>query len=380
MKRACIYVVFDKQKKINPYIRLVLSELIKFASDIYVVCNFDEILSGLDYIKPFVKSINCRNNVGFDAGAYKEMLNEVIGWDRILQYDELILTNDTYFAPIYPFDDMFRTMQKTDCDYWGMTRHPKGFLDGYGIFEEHIQSYFLCFKRDVVHNEKFKLFWTEFKLGDDKNSTIAGFELGINSCLTRMGYIGKAYMDQKPDFNIEIENANPYSRYAYELIRDAKMPIIKKTNFYGKNRWLMNTFEAADFIDKNTDYDMCLIWDYVDEYQKKGLMGPYYDFEDMESFVKSHKKIYIYGAGIWGEITAGYFKRKNWQFVCFLTTTDGEGEMAGKPIRLFSETEIYDDDGIIIAQEFKENCDEIIEYMGDSYKSQIFTPCYSENV
>lgn len=377
MRRACIYVIYDKQMKINPYIGYVLSEIDKFVSDIYVVCNFKNIAVGDEYITPYATRVFFRENIGFDSGAYQDMLNKFIGWDDILSFDQLILTNDTYFGPIYPFDDMFSVMEKEECDFWGITRHPKGFLEGYGEFEEHIQSYFFCFKHKVLHDIRFRSFWKNLRTSKNKNQAIAGFELGINKFLKKQGYAGKAYMDYTSQLSSAIDISNPYNKYGLELIRDGHIPIIKKTNFYTKNRWLMNALDALEYIKDNTDYDTSLICDYIEEYQKKGLIGTYYDFCSMESFVKNHKNIYLYGAGIWGEITFRYFARKKWNFDAFIVTEPRDEEKMGKPVIRFSEANIDDETGIIIAQEYKDVCDEILEYIGDSCRSeQIFTPCY----
>lgn len=374
MKRLCIYVIYDKQKKINPYIGAVLRELKKFMDDIIVVCNFGEIAEGMEYIRPYATKVCFRDNIGFDAGAYKDTLIDFITWGKAISYDELLLTNDTYFAPIYPFDNMFHHMENKRCDFWGITRHPKVCIEGFGIFEEHIQSYFLLFKRDVFHSEDFRCFWDKYIYAVDKEHTIVNFEIGINAYLSEKGYKGSAYMD---DFCLpfaKITGVNPYRQFAYELIRDSKVPIIKKINFYGKNRWLMNAFMAMEYIEKNTNYDVSLIKRYIYEYQKKGFIGPYFNFEDMGEFVKKHSKIYIYGCGVWGHIVADYLKKMGWEYECFLVT---ENKNYNTEVKRFADVIIGENDGIIIAQEYRNVCEEIIQYMGERCNAdQLFMPCY----
>ena len=379
MRRLCIYVIYDKQQKINPYIGTVLCELRKFATDIIVVCNFDKIAEGEEYIYPYATDVYFRDNIGFDAGAYKDALINFVTWNKALSYDELLLTNDTYFGPIYPFDKMFIQMDNKQCDFWGITRHPKVHIEGIGDFEEHIQSFFLNLKAQVFHSKYFRRFWDEYEYMDDKERTIVNFEIGINTYLSGNGFKACAYMDDCHLPFMEKTNINPYSRFAYELISEAKVPIIKKTNFYGKNRWLINTFMAMEYIEQNTDYDTSLIKNYIFEYQRKGLIGPYFDFKAMGEFVAEHSKKYIYGCGIWGQITADYFKKMGWEYECFLVTENINVNI--KPdadIRLFSDVAIGENDGIIIAQEYKDVCEKIIQYIGERCgKGQIFTPCYN---
>lgn len=373
MNRLCIYVVYDKQNKINQYIGNVLKEIKKHVSDIIVVCNFNKISYGEEYIRPYVREVYFRKNIGFDAGAYKDTIIDFISWDRILLYDELLLTNDTYFAPIYPFDTMFNKMESEKCDFWGITKHPKVFLEGIGEFSEHIQSYFLFLKKQVLHSDFFKEFWNEYKYPTDKIYAIVSFEIGINTFLTQHGFVGKSYIDS---YNFEFMNqdsVNPYIRYVLELIRDAKVPIIKKTNFYGKNRWLLQNIKAMQYIEENTPCDTRGIYNYIEEYQKKGLLGTYYDYELMRLFVEKFSDIYVYGHGNWGQITEDYFKYKGWKIKAFLVTE----EKKDSDDIIFSSVTINSNAGIIIAQEYKSTCDEIIEIIGDKCsKEQIFTPCY----
>lgn len=75
MKRLCIYVIYDKQQKINPYIEAVLKEIKKFVADIIVVCNFDRIMSGEDILHRYASKVYFRYNIGYDAGAYKDALH-----------------------------------------------------------------------------------------------------------------------------------------------------------------------------------------------------------------------------------------------------------------------------------------------------------------
>ena len=204
----------------------------------------------------------------------------------------------------------------------------------------------------------------------NKEKTIKNFELGINRYLRGLGYKGVAYMDAK-GLCLEIGDSNPYSKFALELIRNGKIPIIKKTNFYGKNRWFVNTIKAIQYIQQYCSYDVSLITSYVEEYRDKGLIGPYFDFENMEMFISQHNRIFIYGAGNWGHIVADYLMYKNIKFEGFVVTKP-EGESLD-----FKSLVIEENDGVIIAQEYKNVCEEIIEYIRPRVGIEhIFTPIY----
>ena len=74
MKRLCIYVTYDFENIVDNYIGYMLQELRKLVDCLVVVCNYKEIAGGIEHIQPYVDKIYCRDNVGFDAGAYKDAL------------------------------------------------------------------------------------------------------------------------------------------------------------------------------------------------------------------------------------------------------------------------------------------------------------------
>lgn len=375
MKRLCIYVVFDKQKVINRYIGTVLKALKENCTDIVVVCNFKKVREGLKFVIPYTNKIYYRENIGFDAGAYKDIICNEITFNGLENYDELVLSNDTYFAPVYSFSTMFKKMQSQKCDYWGITRRYKGRDEYIGEYGSHVQSYFMCFRSKVIHSQIFKKYWDSLQYAKDKYQAIREFEVGLNKCLCDSNFKWKAYMDvveHTCQLEFNQESINPFTQYAYELIAYYKIPILKKNNFRCDNRWFVKGYRALDFIAENTKYDTSQIIEYVSEYQKNGLMGTYYDLDELEKFVMDHDNIYIYGAGVWGQIIIDYFGYRNWNYKDVVVTS---GNKDG--ITTFSSVNLTKNDGIIIAQKHKEKGYEIIDYIRSiDKKVQLFVPNY----
>lgn len=374
MKRLCIFLIYDYDKVVDEYIGIVLDELRKSAEHLVIVCNFDKIRSGEEYLEGRYDQIFFRDNTGYDAGAYKDVLDNLITWEKAYEYDELLLTNDTYIAPLYPFEEMFDKMSRSQCDFWGITRHPKGeFKDG-RQYPSHIQSYFLNFKRKVFHSKEFRDYWDAYKSSNDKMNTIYSFELGINIFLAENGYAGKAYMDLVPLDFADHYSMNPYSMRPYELIRDARILMIKKNILFFDNRGYVNALKALEFIEQNLDYDINIIKRYISrvETTKPGITV--YDFNAMGRFIDSHDRIYIYGKGIWANIMTIYFQYRGWRMDGYLVTNmtaENEGAL------IFSETQIMRNDGVIIAQKYKEIGEKIYEILMDKcMPQQIFMPVY----
>ena len=126
MKRLCIYLTYDKQKIIDKYIGYMLGELKTCVDYLVVICNGEEILSGLNIIMEFADEIFYRRNFGFDAGGFKDALCEYIGWDKVLQYDELVLVNDSMYGPLRTMKSIFSEMKQRSVDFWGLAIHGEG--------------------------------------------------------------------------------------------------------------------------------------------------------------------------------------------------------------------------------------------------------------
>ncbi len=83
----------------------------------------------------------------YDFGSWKRGLAhlnyDLAGWD------ELILANDSCYAPVYPFEDAFEIMKDVSCDFWSPSNNQiKGKFD-------HLSSYFLVFSTPYFGRQRF---------------------------------------------------------------------------------------------------------------------------------------------------------------------------------------------------------------------------------
>ncbi len=47
------------------------------------------------------------------------LASELVGWDVVETYDELLLVNDSCYL-LRPLDEVFARMDATPCDWWGL--------------------------------------------------------------------------------------------------------------------------------------------------------------------------------------------------------------------------------------------------------------------
>ncbi|MEH2952064.1 rhamnan synthesis F family protein [Candidatus Merdisoma sp. JLR.KK011] len=343
MKRLGIYVIYDAEGTVDPYIERVLKEIKSYLAHLIVVCNFPKIKKGTGYLEKYADKIVCRDNRGYDAGAYKDMLMPLFASGVLEGYEELLLANDTFYGPLYPFYEMFCRMEQETCDFWGVTRHP-GNTEGMADFS-HIQSYFLVFKKRLLHSRDFYDFWNQLKYPEDHLEAICFFELDLNRYLKRKMYIGKSYMDWvDPQFQAERGN-NPYGMHALELIRDMKIPVMKRKALSFDNKGFLNALQAFGYIGRNLDYNVSLIENHIRRIHHYAVGEASFDYEELEAFYETHERVFLYGNGIWGKNLDAYFQYKGWKLAGHFVTYPKENENCLK----FSETELSAADGIIIA-------------------------------
>ena len=357
-QRLCIYITYNKEHKVKEYMGYMLKALKECATKLYVVCNYPEILDGYDYISPYADFVFYRENIGYDAGAYKDALCTLIGWDTVYEYDELILVNDSFLGPFWDLTGYFTLMREKKWDYWGMTRQFSGVLEPLGYkYRPHVQSYFLVLSKKVFKSFPFRNFWEKFTYPKTFDEAILNFELKFNEYLEDNGFISMTLTDvEGATFK---ENEIAFLLYPYELVKDLRIPILKKNSVLIHNKGFANALQAIAFIEDQNLYPKNLLWELVDS---QFCIGDYSlgNVKNLEQFYVQYNKIYIYGAGVCGKNLALYFEIKGWKQNGILVS-----DKAGQDIEctVLEEAEIDDQTGIIISVIRKAVSEEIVKYI-----------------
>lgn len=108
LKRLAVYVVYDKDGIVDDYIPYFLNELSFHIQHFIIVCNGMLSEAGKAKLLPFTNDIFVRPNIGFDVGAVQDVLLNLYGWEKIYQYDELLICNDTVLDRSVPFPRCLR--------------------------------------------------------------------------------------------------------------------------------------------------------------------------------------------------------------------------------------------------------------------------------
>ncbi len=266
MKRAGIYVFFDKDGIVDRYVPYFITELHKVVDYIVVVANGRLTAEGRKTLAEAADDLFVRENRGFDAWAYKEAI-EYIGWDGLREFDELVIANTTY-GPFYPFQQAFDKMDADPCDFWGMyTMYgDKGKKDYCGIplpngLPDRVATNFVVFKHDVLHSYEFYQFWEQIPEIKTYYEDCAYFEFPLTEQLSDAGFTW-AGLDGG---GFRYVYPSPMVYGALEMISKLQIPILRRKAFFDANGTIDFCTdvprEVMSYIEEHTDYDCGLIWE-----------------------------------------------------------------------------------------------------------------------
>jgi hypothetical protein len=247
-RRLCLFAAYDADGVVDDYVVTYLRELSRHADVHYLA---DGVLEPgeLDKLADVTAGAWSVPHGGYDFGSFSMLARDLVGWDVVDSYDELLLANDSCFL-LHPLDDVFATMDARSCDWWSlqatsMEHDENYFRDDSPIplaeakrrfigprhFSDvrylHLSSYFLVFRRPVVADEGFRWRLDTVVPQEAKGLVVHKYEIGISRHLTDAGY----------DFDTWLPDLQPfhplYSRHVFDLVGRG-FPLAKR-NFLGEN-------------------------------------------------------------------------------------------------------------------------------------------------
>ena len=270
MGRICIFVIYDDKCIVYKYIKYILEDLKRNVDKLVVVCNMQSVLSGKEYLAD-ADEVYYRENIGLDAGAFKDALCQYVGWDELVTYDELLMINDSFYGPFVPISDILDEMKRRDVDFWGLSKHLetkyKKDNGDWNYVPEHIQSYFLSINKKMLSDGAFQKYWENMPYFSNFDEVVEKHEKYFTQSFSELGYRYDCLADIEANrTSNSSDNYIQYSYIPYELIKERNFPIIKRkaiTNYTLYIRTQENIRKAVDYVDKNTSYDIGLIWEHL---------------------------------------------------------------------------------------------------------------------
>lgn len=317
MRRIAILAVYDSEGVVHEYLEYYIQSLCEVVSDIIIAVIGYMKDDSLEKLKKYSSEIYIKDNKGYDAAAYKFVIENYLKIDRLNEYDELILSNDTCFGPFIPFKSIFQEMDNQLIDFWGLKYVENNYLN-------HLQANFLVFNK-VVFRDLYEYFEKEICSDDNKKNVVVKFEMRLFSVLVEKGFRFGHYG--------LLKNYTNYTSPDYCIIEE-HYPLMKKRCFEKGIYSPENCSRALDYLRKHTSYDVTMILDYVKhkygiekimeskESRPNFIKKSKWNRKDIQLFCKENKQIYIYGTAYIAARIYGYYRDDLKEMLGFIVSDD----------------------------------------------------------
>ena len=254
-RRVCLFAGFDVDGVVDPTVVTYLADLSRFA-DVYYLADCPMEDGELEKLAPYTRGAWAIRHGRYDFGSYSMLATELVGWDVIDTYDEMMLANDSGWL-VQPLDTVFAKMDATPCDWWGLQATYEDF--GIKEFEElgrplalddveeqmrqqdlwrysdfiHVGSYFLVYRRRVLQDPGFRRRLETVAEQRDKTAIILKYEIGFSRYLILGGYHLATFVDGILPYH------PVYRASAFDLMAEG-FPLLKRQFLYE------NPFSAPD--------------------------------------------------------------------------------------------------------------------------------------
>ena len=188
-RRLVIYVVWDRRGEVEDHIPYALAGLREHADRILVVVNGALSPGGRAKLELVSDDILVRDNHGYDIWAHKHALDHLGA--EMDEFDEVILTNDTWFGPIRPYGPVLARMGERPVHFWGMTDHareePNPFTKK-GVLHYHLQSYWIAVRATLFRSEAWAAYWRDLPEMPEYLDAVLRHEITFTEHFASRGY------------------------------------------------------------------------------------------------------------------------------------------------------------------------------------------------
>jgi GT2 family glycosyltransferase len=211
--KICFFSHYNAEPKVDSTIITYLEALKQEGySIVFIISSPHANPQDLFVLRSLCTCILKRNNAGFDFAAWKAALDAMPRWREAR---ELLFVNDSVYL-LRPLDTVFAKMASRECDFWGLTESLE--------IMPHLQSYFLCFKRNAIRHPAFEKFWRDVGILQEKKWVVRLYEIGLTQAMVKAGLRPAALV---PGAAVS-SCVNPSLQISAEVGEEYAFPVIKK--------------------------------------------------------------------------------------------------------------------------------------------------------
>lgn len=349
-KRCGIVVLYNEEGFVAPYVEVLLKSIKEVLNKLVIVINGNIQKTEKEKLCRCTQYVFYRENVGYDGGAYKDAFMTYLKGEDWEQWDEILLMNDTFYGPFFPWDEVFKVMEGEACDFWGLTYHPGGEDQFLGrVIEPHIQSYFIVIRKRMFLSPHFLKFWAEMSYPETFKDAVEKFEIAFSVYFSGKGF-SYAHWKDKKEKQLKITGGqNVGDREDWVIL--LKFPVYRRKAYGIRN--YKSWKGLLEYLSRESDYPLGVIQEDIVWRGKQGKIYPYIP-DQIKDFCKKYSRIYLYGRGKCAE-TVGNFLNDNGIDICGYIISKVEERI--EHVYEFDKFHIESDMGIIVAlgrKNFKE--------------------------
>lgn len=256
MKRICLFAAYNNNDYIEEYVFDYLKEL-SIYTDIYYMADGDLVREeDINKLLYYCKNVFFIKHEKYDFGSYSELAKKYIGWNKIEEYDEMILANDSVFF-VQSFKTVFEKMNQKNCDAWGLLATDERNYEYFYTLEEYltipaskvpyfcIGSYFIVLRNNVIKDKKFQVFLNSVKKESNRHDVCMKYEMGLTKFLQKNNFKINTFID------VVYRNVIVYNEQGIRLLKQG-FPLVKNKIFKENPLSLTNLEQLPKIIEKYT--------------------------------------------------------------------------------------------------------------------------------
>ena len=219
-RRVAVFAAFFPAGRIPETTLCYLRGLREVADDILFYANCPVFPDELAKLDGLVRVAAFRVHGGHDFLSYRlgfEKTRE-LGLLDASRTDDLILANDSCYAPVFPLSESFAKMARRPCDFWGMTANAGAYR------AEHVQSFFFVFRRQVLDGAALGQFLGGIEVLGSRWEVVRRYEIGFTAALAKAGYTWDTLVPRS--FAAE-HGGSMAMRHVLETLSRHGMPLVK---------------------------------------------------------------------------------------------------------------------------------------------------------
>lgn len=260
--RLLLYVHFNKNNGLSEHVKYQLSKIRTSFDEIIFISNSIVQQEDLAQLRSqqLIDEIVQRENTGYDFAAWAQAMKDK-GFDKLAEYDSVTIMNDTCFGPFWDFEPYFNEFDTNDSlDFWGITNNRAHCVSPWGEkiqLPDHVQSYFVSFKKSIIESKTFADFWNSIEVLSDVVKVIIEYETGMTAYFNAAGFKYGVLFDTVKE-NWDGMPIHDFSVFNLPELLKRKIPFLKVKAFtFGEDN--IYTPLVVNELERSTQFPIELI-------------------------------------------------------------------------------------------------------------------------